>query len=83
MTRPHPVLSPAPPPADRRELLELIRQLAVRRETAAALELRAERSPNRTLALVLRGRAAEHREVAERLRADLAVHGVVPFHRDR
>ena len=83
MTRSHPVLSPAPPPADRHELLELIRQLAVRQETAAALELRAERSPNRTLAAVLRGRAAQHRELAERLRADLAVLGVVPFHRLR
>jgi hypothetical protein len=75
----HPALSAAAPMTDRREMLELLRRLAVRLETAKALERRAERSPNPTLVAVLRGRAAEHREVAERLRADLALHGVVPF----
>jgi hypothetical protein len=50
-------------------------------ETAEALERRAARSPDPVLAAVQRGRAAERREMALRLRADLAGHGIVPFPR--
>jgi hypothetical protein len=81
MTDPRPVTCSAMPVEGRREMLDLLRRLAVHLETAEALERRADRSPNPTLVVVLRGRAAERREMAERLRADLAVHGVVPFRR--
>ena len=81
MTQPHPAPAPALPLHGRRELLDVLRRMAVHLETAGALERRAARSANPTLVAVLRGRAAERRELAERLRADLAVHGVVPFRR--
>jgi len=81
MTDPRPVLSPVVPLEGRREALDVLRRLAVHLETAEALERRADRSPNPTLVAVLRGRAAERREMAERLRADLVAHGVVPFRR--
>jgi hypothetical protein len=81
MTEPRPALDPGRPLEGRREMLDLLRRLAVHLETAEALERRADRSPNPTLVTVLRGRAAERREMAERLRADLAAHGVVPFPR--
>jgi hypothetical protein len=62
-------------------MLDLLRRIAVHLETADGLERRADESLDPTLVVVLRGRAAERREMAERLRADLAVHGVVPFRR--
>ena len=81
MTDLRPATAPAMPLEGRREMLDLLRRLAVQLETADALERRADQSLNPTLVFVLRGRAAERREMAERLRADLAVHGVVPFRR--
>jgi hypothetical protein len=80
------VLDPCPTPLpalplDRREILDLIRRMAVHLEAADALERRADRSANPTLAVVLRGRAEERRGMAERLRADLAAHDVVPLRR--
>jgi hypothetical protein len=83
MTVPRPAIPMSEPPYDRRELLDRLRRLAVHLETAEALERRADRSPNATLVLVLRGRAEEHREMAERMHASLAGHGVVPFRRRR
>jgi hypothetical protein len=77
----HPITFTAMPVEDRRELLDLLRRMAVHLEAADALERRADRSPNDTLVTVLRGRAAERREMAERLRKDLAAHDVVPFRR--
>jgi hypothetical protein len=65
----------------RREVLDVLRRLAVHLETAEVLERRADRSPNPTLVAVLRGRAAERRAMAERLRAGLAEGGVLPFPR--
>jgi|tagenome__1003787_1003787.scaffolds.fasta_scaffold17849468_1 hypothetical protein len=81
MLDPRPIPFPALPVEDRREILDLLRWMAVHLEAADALERRADRSPNPTLALVLRERAAERRAIAERVRADLAVHDVVPFRR--
>ena len=81
MTHPRPAPAPASPLDGRRELLDLLRRRAVHLETAEVLERRADRSPNPTLVAVLRGRAAERRELAERLRAELAEHGVVPLPR--
>jgi hypothetical protein len=81
MTDPRLALSPVMPLEGRREVLDVLRRLAVHLETAEALERRADRSANPTLVTVLRGRAAERREMAERLRADLAVSGVVAFRR--
>jgi hypothetical protein len=81
MTDTRPAMHPVMPLEGRREVLDLLRRLAVHLETAEALERRAARSPNPVLVAVLHGRAAERREMAERLRADLAVHGIVPFYR--
>ncbi len=81
MTVPRPAIPTSVPPDDRRELLDQLRRLAVHLETAEALERRADRSPNPTLVVVLRGRAEEHRQMAERMRTCLAGHGVVPFRR--
>ena len=81
MTDPRPALSPVMLLEGRREALDVLRRLAVHLETAEALERRADRSPNPTLVAVLRGRATERREMAERLRAGLAVSGVLPFRR--
>ncbi|MCW2695721.1 MAG: hypothetical protein JWR62_806 [Modestobacter sp.] len=81
MTGPRPAISAEMPLGGRREMLDLLRRLAVHLETAEALERRADQSPNATLVAVLRGRAVERREMAERLRADLAASGVVPFRR--
>ena len=65
-----------PPAADqevgsRRELLGMLRRIAVNLETAAVLELRADRSASPALAVVLRERAAQRRRTAGRLRAGL------------
>ena len=79
MSHPHPITCPALGPENRRELLDHLYWMAVHLEAAEALERRADRSPNPTLAGVLRGRATQRREVAERLREDLARHDVVPF----
>ncbi len=70
-----------PLPGGSRALLDQLRRLAVHLETAQILELRADRSPNPTLAAVLRERAGERREAAERLRVMLAVQGVVHLRR--
>jgi hypothetical protein len=61
---------------DRLEILELLRRAAVYVETAALLDRRAGRCASPALAGVLRDRAATHRRNAERVRADLASHGV-------
>jgi hypothetical protein len=66
---------------DRLRLLDLLREMAVHPEAAEALEDRADRSLDPIMVTVLRGRAAERRELAEQLRADLVLHGVVPFRR--
>jgi hypothetical protein len=62
---------------DRLELLTHLRQMALHLETAAVLERRADRSPNPTLAAVLRARAGERRQLAAGLRARLGRHAVV------
>jgi hypothetical protein len=55
----------------RRELLGVLRRIAVNLETAEVLELRADRSPSPALAMVLRERAAQRRRTAGRLRTEL------------
>jgi hypothetical protein len=62
-------------------MLDRLRQMAAHFEAADALERRADRSDNDILITLLRGRAAERREMAERLRAELSAQGVVPFRR--
>lgn len=57
--------------AGRREVLERLHWVAVNLETAAVLDLRANRSANAALAAVLHERAAQRRRVAERIRAGL------------
>ena len=56
----------------RRELLGALRRIALNLETAAVLELRADRSASPDLAVVLRERGAHRRRTAGRVRADLA-----------
>ncbi len=79
---PRPGTHPAPVRTGRRfaenrlESVELIRRAAVYVETAAVLDRRAGRCASPALAGVLRERAATHRRNAERVRADLASHGV-------
>ncbi|MBB3082253.1 hypothetical protein [Geodermatophilus sabuli] len=60
----------------RREVVELLRRLAVYVETAAVLDERAGRCGSPHLAAVLRERAAARRRTAELVRADLAAQGV-------
>ena len=74
--RREPSTSPGPLEA-RRELLEQLQVVEVHLQTAASLELRAERSTNATFAAVLRDRARLHRRTAESLRANLALQGLV------
>jgi hypothetical protein len=72
--RGRPTVPPSPEEvalAGRREVLERLHRVAVNMETAAVLDLRANRSGNPTLAAVLHERAAQRRRVAERLRAGL------------
>jgi hypothetical protein len=61
----------------RRELLEQLQVVEIHLQTAAALELRADRSPNATFAAVLRDRAGQHRRTAAKMRADLFLRGLV------
>jgi hypothetical protein len=56
----------------RRKALEDLRRLEIQLQTASALDRRADRSVNPTLAGVLRERAEERRRIAEVLRAHLA-----------
>jgi hypothetical protein len=81
MTHTRLVKPAALPLEDRREILDRLRQLAAHAEAADALERRADRTDNDMLVTLLRGRAAERREMAERLRVELAAQGVVPFPR--
>jgi hypothetical protein len=72
-------LPPAEDVANRRQLLAALQRIAVHLETADVLDLRAERSPSPSLAVVLRERAAVRRRTAGRLRADLAARGVLAY----
>jgi hypothetical protein len=72
-----------PAVSSRREVLDLLRRLAVYVETAAVLDERAERCDSPHLAAVLRERAAARRRTAELVRADLAAQGVATVMRRR
>ena len=61
----------------RRELRDLFRRMIVDRETAARLELRAERSSDPELVDDLRERAADYRLRAEHARTVLVTEGVL------
>ncbi len=74
--RANPSAYPVPVEA-RRELLEQLQVAEIHLQTAASLELRADRSTNTTFAAVLRDRARQHRRTAERMRADLFLRGLV------
>jgi hypothetical protein len=64
----------------RRELAGQLRVVDIHRETAATLEVRAARSRNATVAVLLRDRAEQHRGTARKLLDDLALQGLLSHH---
>jgi hypothetical protein len=84
VTKPFPLITRRPESLDqeagageRRDVLDRLRLIAMLTDTARVLELRSDRIGNPDVATALRTCAGDRRQAAERIRTDLASHGVL------